>query len=198
MTVERLDITDEVLRPFAERYPFNPYRHYRLFPKPAQTNVLIAELQSFNPAASLHMARVAGAQAAVVARRLPWDSSFFNLAMARIEYVLGDHDASSAALEGCVEFLRRDGVQHVSAQADAADVRMAVLLENFGFRLTGGTLTFARRPRKQLLSKVRTFGRVRAMRDGDGPEIIALAEEAFEGFRGRFHDDPNVPRARAD
>ena len=89
MTVERVDITDDVLRPFAERYPFNPYRHYRLFPKPTQTNVLIAELQSFNPAASLHMARVAGAQAAVVARRLPWDSSFFNLAMARIEYVLG-------------------------------------------------------------------------------------------------------------
>jgi hypothetical protein len=185
----------QALRSFVEQYRFNPYRDYRAFSPRVQSDVLMAEMCGKGSAAEPSIHVVETGAAAVVARRLLWDSSFFRTPMARIEHVFGEDDsARSLALEACLKFLRDDGVCHVSAQIDAADNGTAVLLERHGFCLTGGAVTYTARPRREPPKPVRKRGRIRNLRVTDEPEVIALAEESFRAFRGRFHSDTTLPR----
>ncbi|HYW05961.1 MAG TPA: hypothetical protein VE913_03335 [Longimicrobium sp.] len=137
--------------------------------------------------------------AAVVARRLAWDSEFFRVPMARIEYVLGsDEGARRAAVGATLAELGARGVRHVAARVDVANVAGAALLEDCGFRLRDALMTYVSRPVKEPAREVRARGRVRPFREEDGPELVALAREAFRGFHSRFHADPGLPRDRAD
>jgi hypothetical protein len=188
----------ETLRPLLQRYRFNPYRNYRAISPRAQTDVLMAEVTS-DPGSMVFSAGAEDSRAAVVARRLSWDSEFFGLPMARIDCVLGDDMASrDAALQVCLGALRNDGVSHVSAGIDAEDVGTAVLLERHGFRLTGGTVTYVARPGKERPNPVREIGRIRPLQAADAADVVALAEEAFRGFRGRFHMDPHLAQDRVE
>ena len=188
----------EALRPLVQRHRFNPYRNYRAISPRAQTDVLMAEIMS-DLKGFVCFAGAENARAAVIAKRLSWDSAFFGLPMARIDYVLGDDAASrDVALHACLEALRGVGVSHVSAQTDAADVGTAVQLERHGFRLTGGTVTYTARPGKERPNPVRELGKIRPLQADDASEVIALSEKAFEGFRGRFHLDPNLPHDRVN
>jgi hypothetical protein len=197
----QLPVDLDLVRPFVERHRYNPYRHYRLFESRMRAKIVMAELERVAPDASVHVAADGHRRAAAFARRLPWESAFFGLPMARIEYIFADDAACSApraALEACLHALRREDVRHVSAHADIADVETAVLLEDFGFRLVGGTVTYTARPKRERLRRVRVVGSVRNFRDGDAAEVLDIAERAFRGFRGRFHLDPTLPRDRVD
>jgi hypothetical protein len=191
----------EALRPLAWRYKFNPYRNYRVFSRRAQTDILLAELVSIAslPDAIVDVRGPEDSGVAVIARRLAWESAFFGLPMARIACLLGgEATARHAALNGCIDRIRQSGVRHISALTDAADVETAVLLERLGFRMTGGTVTYIARPRKDSPRLLRKLGNVRNLEPGDGQEVIAIAEEAFRGFKGRFHMDPSLPRSRVE
>lgn len=189
------------LLPLVHGYAFKPYRHYRTFSRQAQAAVLAAELQAAltDPEGMVYAAGGEEARAAVVARRLPWDSAFFGVPMARIDYLLGDDAAArETALLACLDGLREAGVCHVSARADVADLVTTAMLERHGFRLMDALVTYTMRPGRMPPDTVREMGRVRPLRDGEGPELVAIAEEAFRGFQGRFHLDPHLPRGRAD
>jgi hypothetical protein len=196
----RVDIDHgDLLQPFIEKYPFNPYRHYRLFARSMQAAILRAELDALRPHASVHVAEIGNARSVVVSRRLAWDSSFFGMPMARIDYVFGECGAAAeAALDACLEALRRDGIRHVSARVDGADNATANLLESRGLRLKGGSLVYAARPIQERPRRVRTIGRIRAFDDSDAEQVVAIAEQAFANFRGRFQMDTNLPRDRAE
>jgi hypothetical protein len=189
----------DILQPFIEKYPFNPYRNYRIFSRSVQTSVVLAELTAILPIAVVNVGETSQAQALIVSRPLSWDSSFFGIPMARIEYIFGDRgSAAAAALDACLDSLRATGIRHVSVRVDVADIEAAVLLEHRGFRLLGGTLTYTARPKKEPPRRVRMLGRVRPFREHDAEAVVAIAEEAFRDFRGRFHVDSGLARNRVN
>jgi RimJ/RimL family protein N-acetyltransferase len=189
----------QVLQSLVRQYRFNPYRAYRAFSRRVQSDVLIAETSNSGSGAgaSIHVAE--NGAAAVVARRLSWDSSFFRTPMARIEHVFGEDDSAKRhALEACLDFFREDGIRHVAANIDAADIGTAALLERQGFCLAGGAVTYTARPHIEPPRPVRKRGRIRNLRAADEPEVIAIAQESFRGLRGRFHFDATLPQDAVD
>lgn len=198
MAEHRLGADDlPALLGLARGYAFNPYRNYRALSQTARGAVLGAEVE----ATLLHPDGVVygGAPAAVVARRLAWDSAFFGVPMARVEYLLGDDpERCLGALRACLDALRAEGVRHVSARIDVADLTTIGVLEECGFRLRDAMVTYVARPRKEPAKPIRALGTVRMFREDDGPALIEIARDAFRGYRGRFHADPELPRDRVE
>jgi len=189
----------DILESFVERYPFNPYRNYRLFNRRAQTSVLMAELAAILPIAGVNLAQSGQAESLVISRPLSWDSSYFGIPMGRIEYILGDRGTTAAAaLDACLDSLRTSGIRHVSVRVDVADLEAANLLQQRGFRLLGGTLTYTARPKREPPRRVRVLGCVRPFQPHDANAVVGIAEQAFRDFRGRFHVDPSLPRSRVN
>ena len=140
-----------------------------------------------------------GASAIAVARVLEWDSGFFGVPMGRIEYVLASDAAlTAAALETAVDELRARGVRHISARVDVADIESIGVYEANGFRLMDSLVTYITRPRKEPPNPVKEVGAIRPYRADDAEHVVAITAEAYRGFRGRFHLDPNIPRERAE
>jgi RimJ/RimL family protein N-acetyltransferase len=182
-------------------YEFDPYRNYRVFSNAARRAVLAAEIEATLRHADgrVHLHESGAGSAAVVARRLAWDSGFFGVPMARIEYLVAtDPAACREALRACLASLRAEGVRHVAARVDVADLAAIALLEDHGFRLRDALVTYASRPGKEPAKPVRSRGRIRPFRDDDVPELLDITREAFRDFRSRFHADPALPRDRVD
>jgi L-amino acid N-acyltransferase YncA len=191
------------LMPLLRKYSFNPYRNYRAFSERTQADVLLAEAEAVLSQADA-FAFVAGedeqtVSSAVVARRLAWDSDFFALPIGRIERILGnDHAACRAALSFALVQLRKLGLRHLTARADVADLATAALLEDHGFRLVGNLSSYVARPNLEPPNVVRSRGAVRLMRVEDAPTVVAIAREAFQNVRSRFHVDERFPQDRAN
>ena len=144
-----------------------------------------------------------GASAAAAAvRRLAWDTQFFDVPMGRLEYVIAAEDTPTprveAVLDAAIAEARARGLRHLSARVDVADLRILGLLEARGFRLLDALVTYINRPVKDPAREVREVGIIRDARPDDAEAIVAIAADAYRGYRGRFHLDPHVPRDRAD
>ncbi|MGE0042396.1 MAG: N-acetyltransferase family protein [Vicinamibacterales bacterium] len=205
MTVRRLDPGDQqLLDPLIAAYPFKPYRNYRMLPRKAQDAVLREEISQTlaHDDGLVFLAEDGPAQVALVYRRLDWDSQFFGVPMGRVEYLLSTEPPPralvDAALTELVEACREAGVWHLTARADVADLFTVGLLETHGFRLMDSLVTYVTRPGKDQPLDVREVGTIRPFRPEDGPAIVDIAREAYQGFRGRFHLDPNIPDTRSD
>jgi hypothetical protein len=70
-------------------------------------------------------------------------------------------------------------------------------LESVGFRLMDALVTYFTHPRGPAPTTVREIGRVRPLEPADVAEVLAITEEAYRGFRGRFHLDPHLPPERS-
>jgi hypothetical protein len=202
LTVRPLGPADRaVIEPLVEGYPYKSYRHYRVLPRKAQCAVMLAEIAATLDHADGVVLQVTSREADAVAigRTLAWDSAFFDVPMARLEYLLAPGRASrQAALEAMIAALRARGVRHVSARADVADIELTTLLEAQGFRLMDALVTYTTRPRKEPPNPVREVGVIRDFRPADADELMRIAAEAYRGFRGRFHLDPHIADDRAD
>ncbi len=185
-------------------HPFKPYRHYRAYSRKAQTAILQAEIESavaLTPALTFH-AEDAGHEAVVVARPLPWDSEFFGVRMARIDYVVTSADAPAslieAALEGTLSACRETSIPHVTARVDVEDIPAVHVLVGRGFRLMDALVTYRIKPQEDHGAAVRTVGLHRDFEQTDAEEVLDIAREAFRGYVGRFQHDPHVPADRAE
>jgi hypothetical protein len=189
-----------VLKPLIRDYPFKPYRTYRALSTRAQAAVMEAEIAAALQRDGL-LLRHAPGEAALVFRRLSWDSDFFGVPMARIDCILGARDAREPIddlVEECVAMCRRDGVRHLSIRIDVADVTVAEVLEDHRFRIVDSMLTYVMRPHRSAPPPERPAGVVRPMTEDDVEAILSIARERFTGFAGRFHVDRHLPRERAD
>jgi hypothetical protein len=184
-------------------YPFKLYRDYRVWSRTRQTAIMSAEV-----ARSLESdqagALVAGGDedvAVALFRGLEWDSRFFGVPMARLDWLLRGVQTSpgtlSAAVSGTLDILRARGVRHVTARSDVADMDLVAALEAAGFRLMDGLVTYYTHPRGPAPTSVREVGRVRPLEPADVDEVLAITQEAYHGFRGRFHLDPHLPADRS-
>jgi hypothetical protein len=189
------------IEPLVQAYAFKSYRNYRVLSRKAQTAVMLAEIDAtinHRDGIVLHT-RAQGEPGVAVARRLEWDSAFFGIPMGRIEYILGSSASMAERLIAATcDALRARGVRHVSARVDVEDVALVAALESQGFRLMDALVTYTTRPRKEAPNEVREVGTIRDFRPEDGPELVRIAEEAYRGFRGRFHLDARIPNERCD
>ena len=184
-----------------QQYPFKPYRNYRMLPRKAQHAVMLAEVEATlkHPDGLLVESRSNAGHALVVARSLAWDTEFFAIPMARIEYLLAsDRRDAERAVSATHQALRQRGIRHVSARIDVEDLTSMAARESSGYRLMYALVTYINRPRKDPPNQVREVGVIRGFAPSDGPELVRIADEAYRGFRGRFHLDPNIPNDRCD
>jgi hypothetical protein len=196
--------TSSALDSLVRAFPFRPYRHYRAYSRKAQHAILHAEIAAASaemPSLGAHAADGAY-EVAVVARPLPWDSAFFGVRMARIEYVLHTPDAPAdllhAALGATLDACRVHEIPHVSARVDVEDISTVALLERAGFRLMDSLVTYRMRPQKAHPVDVRSVGTIRDFEAPDTDDVMDIARESFQGYRGRFQHDAHVPAARAE
>lgn len=202
MTTRQLGPGDlAVVEELVDRYPFKAYRNYRVLPRKAQSAVMLAEIGAtleHSDGIVLHVASGDG-QSVAVGRTLAWDSAFFGLPMARLDYLLAsEREHVQPALASVIGEMRARGIRHVSARADVADIELTMLLESHGFRLMDSLVTYTTRPRKEPPNPVREVGVIRDFKAEDGEELVGIATEAYRGFRGRFHLDPDISNERAD
>jgi hypothetical protein len=204
-TIRTLDVGELArLGPLIASYPFKPYRHYRVLSRRAQEAVLEAEVTSVaeSPGGAVLVADDGRGRAALVLRRLPWDSGFFGVPMARIDYLLRSTE-SDARLAGAVvdageELCRAEGIQHVSARLDVGDTLAIGVLEDRGFRLMDALVTYTYHPKREPPPSLREMGVLREFRPEDGDALVEIARESYRGFRGRFHLDPHLSDERGD
>jgi hypothetical protein len=202
VTVRHLEPADlACLEPLVQAYQYKSYRNYRVLPRKAQTAVMMSEVEATLTHADgvVIEHRSSEGHAVVIARVLAWDSTFFRIPMARIEYVLAsDRSWATQGVRAMNDALRARGIKHVSARVDIEDLTTMSALEESGYRLMDALVTYITRPRKEPPNAVREVGAIRAYRPEDGPQLISIAAEAYRGFRGRFHLDPNIPDERCD
>ena len=184
---------------------FKPYRNYRVLSRGRQADVMRAEIREALGAADSRAFGVLDdgvLAAAVVFKRLPWDSAFFGVSMGRLTHLLRAREASRetlpAAIRASLQYARSRGVVHVAARADVADTDTIGSLEAHGFRLMDALVTYIFHPRRELGAPVKEMGLLRHFRPEDAPQVLDITREAFRGFRGRFHLDPHLPDARCD
>jgi L-amino acid N-acyltransferase YncA len=185
-------------------YPFKPYREYRVWSRARQRAILRAEIDRAR-AGPGHVGLLAGeADQAVMAlcRPLPWDSAFFGLAMARLDLLLRGAETPRLALDAVLSALlqecRSRGVRHITARVDVADMQAVAALEDAGFRLMDALVTYYTHPRREPPPPVREMGQIRPFVESDLDQVLAITEEAYRGFRGRFQLDPHLPPDRGD
>lgn len=191
------------LEPLLSAYPFKPYRQYRVYSRKAQTAIMRTELQSAVEASpSLTCAASDGGhEAVVIARALPWDSNFFGVKMARVDYVVSAPKRpalADQALDATFEACRAAGIPHLTARVDVEDIDTVARLERRGFRLMDALVTYRTRPRKDTVHDVRDVGVIRDLEPTDAEAILDIARESFAGYAGRFQRDPHVPDDRAE
>jgi hypothetical protein len=193
--------------PLVERlvahYPFKPYRDYRVWSRARQHTIMEHEIARSRTAPG-HIAILAGeADAATIAlcRPLEWDTRFFGVPMGRIDWLLRGPSASVAGLTEVIwaslDRLRETGIRHVAARVDVADMDAVAALESAGFRLMDALVTYFTHPRGPAPTMVREVGRVRPFAPRDLDEVLAITEDAYRGFRGRFHLDSHLPPERS-
>jgi hypothetical protein len=190
---------------FIDDFPFKSYRNYRVLSRAKQGAVMRTEIDNAlkNPDAQVLGIREGGAlQTAAVFHRLPWDSTFFDLPMARISHLLRAPGASRASLAAAVAesvaYARSIGVKHIAARADIADTAAIGALEEHGFRLMDALATYIYHPKLEAPGPAKEMGVLRMFRPEDTEQVIDITREAYKGFRGRFHLDPHLPDDRCD
>jgi RimJ/RimL family protein N-acetyltransferase len=187
-----------------ELYEFKPYRSYRIWSRRQQRAMLRAEIDRAMSMPGCCDAVAGDGDGSVIgiAVPLPWDTGFFGVAMARLNLLLRGPQASRADIRQVVQSLidqcREGGITHVTARVDVGDMVAVAVLEDAGFRLMDALVTYFTHPRRDPPAPVREVGRVRSFVPSDTASVLAITREAYQGFRGRFHLDPHLSRARSD
>jgi hypothetical protein len=196
------DADASLLTRLVARYPYKPYRHYRVWSRARQDAIVQAEIERTRGVAGHQAFVVNDGEAAVVAlaRPLQWDSDFFGVPMARLDWFLRGPESTGgdlqAALTEAISRLRGSGIRHVTAKVDVADMDFVAALEGAGFRLMDALVTYFTHPHREPPTEVREVGKVRPLEARDVDEVLAITGTAYAGFRGRFHLDPHLPAER--
>lgn len=192
------------VRRLLEAFPFKAYRQYRTYSRREQAEILAAEVAGALAAAG-ECSMAVGAdelRAAAVARPLPWDSEYFGMPMGRIDVVLAAPDATpgdrAAVVAATCAAARAGGLQHLTARVDVGDLETLAVLESHGFRTMDALGTYILRKGHDVAREVRSVGPLRPATPADADAIRRITREAYQGYRGRFHLDPHLPRDRAD
>jgi L-amino acid N-acyltransferase YncA len=197
------EVPNDALDALIAAHPYKPYRQYRTYSRREQTAILRADVDH-TLATSGESSVALGTpdlMAAVIVRPLPWDSAYFGVPMGRADVLVRPdttHAQREAAIEAACRTAREAGVRHMTARVDVGDLETLAALETHGFRTMDALGTYILRAGKDAVREVRSVGPLRPATPADRDEILAITRQAYAGYRGRFHLDPQLPRDRAD
>ena len=197
------EVPNDALDALIAAHPYKPYRQYRTYSRREQTAILRADVDH-TLATSGESSVALGTpdlMAAVIVRPLPWDSAYFGVPMGRADLLVRPdttHAQREAAIEAACRTAREAGVRHMTARVDVGDLETLAALETHGFRTMDALGTYILRAGKDAVREVRSVGPLRPATPADRDEILAITRQAYAGYRGRFHLDPQLPRDRAD
>ncbi len=143
--------------------------------------------------------RIETRNGAAVWRLLDWDTGEFGMPAARLDLLeaSGEYAEARACKRGLVamvlEECREAGIRHLSARVDTGDLSTIHVLEEAGFELIDGILTFTLwldENHHAAPSGTRLF------EARDLPEVLAIGRTAF--VYDRFHADAALSTAVAD
>lgn len=197
------EVPNDALDALIAAHPYKPYRQYRTYSRREQTAILRADVD--HTLATGGESSVAlgtpDLMAAVIVRPLPWDSAYFGVPMGRADVLVRPdttHAQREAAIDAACRTAREAGVRHMTARVDVGDLETLAALETHGFRTMDALGTYILRAGKDAVREVRSVGPLRPATPADRDEILAITRQAYAGYRGRFHLDPQLPRDRAD
>ncbi|HSJ53114.1 MAG TPA: GNAT family N-acetyltransferase [Anaerolineae bacterium] len=187
-------------------HPYKPYMAYvREFGEPAITNHFLEAVRGRLDAAgtsSLFASQSDGVAGFALWSVAPQESHAFGFQTARLEYLVarGGYAAQreikrhlvAHVLERCLA----GGIRHISLRVAAADAAAIHALEEQGFIMVDGLITYARRLGDEPVPSPSPSFQVRLATPADLPQIMDLARSAFS--LDRLHIDPAVPKAAAD
>ena len=197
------EVPNDALDALIAAHPYKPYRQYRTYSRREQTAILRADVDH-TLATSGESSVALGTpdlMAAVIVRPLPWDSAYFGVPMGRADLLVRPdttHAQREAAIEAACRTAREAGGRHMTARVDVGDLETLAALETHGFRTMDALGTYILRAGKDAVREVRSVGPLRPATPADRDEILAITRQAYAGYRGRFHLDPQLPRDRAD
>ena len=197
------EVPNDALDALIAAHPYKPYRQYRTYSRREQTAILRADVDH-TLATSGESSVALGTpdlMAAVIVRPLPWDSAYFGVPMGRADVLVRPdttHAQREAVIDAACRTAREAGVRHMTARVDVGDLETLAALETHGFRTMDALGTYILRAGKDAVREVRSVGPLRPATPADRDEILAITRQAYAGYRGRFHLDPQLPRDRAD
>jgi len=137
---------------------------------------------------------------AVLARKLAWDSNFFEYGVARLDGVFplnvarAGVDAHRSAVMALLDHAAAGDITYLFATIDARDIDLLQALGDLGFAVVETRLYYHRE--LEQYSYADRFA-VRAATTADVPLLSAAARDTVNPF-DRFHADPFISDAHAD
>jgi L-amino acid N-acyltransferase YncA len=133
---------------------------------------------------------------------LSLESQVFGFRTARLEYLLAEGEYRSQReikrhlLTEVLDQCMAAQVRHISIRVDAADLSSIHALEESGFILVDGLITYGRRLEGGPWLSSQPGFQIRSISAADLPEVKALARSAYT--LDRLHADPFIPKSAAD
>ncbi|PJK07140.1 hypothetical protein CO612_00715 [Lysobacteraceae bacterium NML71-0210] len=137
----------------------------------------------------------------VLMERLPWDSEFFSMQIARLNMIARPGSAfklresslsAIKALQTALEHARRSGIEYVLAQVDAQDIHAIRTLCGSGFDLIETRVHY-----HSAISPASERYPSRLATEADIASLARTARIMVNPF-DRFHSDPEISEALAD
>ncbi len=187
-------------------YPHKPYRGYSLWsPEILQSAFQDRVLRAVSDSRNQSWISVQGDLVVGMACLAPldWDSQQLDLPAARLEHFIFREEAASVQtnrellLEKVTQVCLETGVRYLVARQDAADIHGLQALENGGFTIVDGLLTFMKCLNQDDSTKFQHAGfEIRAARVDDLEALSSITRRAF--VYDRYHADPFIPDRVAD
>ncbi len=194
------------LRDLVQGWPGNPYGSCPGVAPAAQADYVLSRLNLAREKGAITYARLEDAQpqALLQLEPLPWESEILGFPAARIAWWIASqkNGVSRQHREELLRLALREAsqkdVRYITARLPACDLEGIHLLEEHGFRLVDGLLTFGAAPSDLPPRCQEGSGNLRC--EGSTPEdVAALGEIAASSFSvDRFHADPWIPKEKAD
>ena len=196
----------EACVPLLKSHPFKPYAHYadragevsieQFFVARVRTSI---EADGYS---ALWVRGPDGALALAVWTRLGWDSERLGYGAGWLHYLVaaGDYqqrwDLEESLLKAVLENCARQGIRHLSARVSALDLITIHLLEQYGFAIMDGILTFSLDIHDGCFPTEFEGLSVRLSQLEDIEQIKEIARTSY--VHDRFHSDPLIPKEVAD
>jgi hypothetical protein len=139
-----------------------------------------------------------GKEGLAIVRKLPWDSSFFDISMGSIEEIFPVEDNErliSAIFDEALSWLKINGIKHITFKVDTADIKTIFVAQKKGFYLVDTLCTYLYAPNYTQAKPIKRFFELRPFQPEDFEAIIAIVEYAFKRHHNRFMNDPYLSKA---
>ena len=146
-----------------------------------------------------HLKPISNGKATLFYKDLDWDSKFFGVKSGEIPFVFPSSDAT---VQDRIDVLRtfEEGSKYefTTLRVNALDMATAITAEQLGYYLTDVHISYYFDKRKQLPEIPNVQYSIRKCPCND-KNLSRLAKTVFSvNFAHRFHNDPNIPRKKAD